>query len=219
MTGRNVRARTRSAVVAVACLSIAVGGCATGSSPAPAEAPASTARPSGPLPIKVGTALGTYATTSFQPQLTLTVASDGWLFPFVDDDDEAGLIRAGDLGLYMSRIGQVVDPTSHQPVAAPDDLVAWLAAHPDLEAGSPGSATLAGSDVAWVDVAAVGDDVEIFAFPTGNLRVSAGTTGRFWVLPLEGPDLVVSGLAPTDAFDAAIPDIESIVETIKIEGA
>ena len=62
------------------------------------------------------------------------------------------------------------------------------------------------------------EDVEIFAFPTGNLRVSAGTKGRLWVLPLEGADLVVSGLAPVDAFESAIPDIESIVETIEIEG-
>jgi hypothetical protein len=193
-------------------------GCSTSSSGTSAPSTAATTQPSGPLPIKVGMATpGTYTTTLFEPTLTFDIGSDGWLFFFADDDDEMAVGKSGDVELIASRVSQVVDPTSHQAVAAPEDLIAWLQAHPELDVQAADPASIAGETARAVDVAAPGDaDVEIWAFPTGNVRVSAGAKSRIWVVPMDGPDLVLSGLAPVASFDTALPELEAIVQSMEI---
>ncbi|MBA3476692.1 MAG: hypothetical protein H0T10_08075, partial [Actinobacteria bacterium] len=151
------------------------------------------------------------------PALTFSVTSDGWLFFFQDDDDEMAVGKSGGIELTAGRVGKVVDPQSHEGLAAPDDLVAWLSSHPDLGAEPPQPVRIADLEGQSIDVTAKGpDEVEIFAYPTGNLRIVAGTRARIWVLPYEGPDLVFSAFAPKESFEQALPDIESIVDSMRI---
>jgi hypothetical protein len=180
---------------------------------------APTARPSGPQGIRVGTASpGSWETTAFKPTLTFTLASDGWFFFFQDDDDEMALGRSGGIELTASRVGNVVDPTSHKSVSAPDDLVAWLGSHPALDAETPQPATIAGIDSQSIELSASGgQDVDIFAFPTGNLRVAAGSRARIWVVPYAGPDLIVIGFAPDAKFEESRSEIQSVVDSMEIE--
>jgi hypothetical protein len=190
----------------------------TPATPSQHSAAAPTTRPTGPLPIGVGMAPpGSWTTTAFEPTLTFSVNTDGWMFFFQDDDDEMAVGKSGDIEVTAGRVGNVVDPTSHKDVPAPDDLVAWLASHPALDSRTPQPATVGGIDGRSIEVTNTGgQDVDIFAYPTGNLRVSADTRARFWVLPYEGPDLVFSGLAPEASFDDALPDIQSIVDSMEI---
>ncbi len=205
--------------VAVALAASSIAACSTTPSATPQPATAApTARPSGPLPIRVGTATqGSYTTTAFKPALTFTITSDGWLFFFQDDDDEMAVGKSGDIELTAGRVGRVVDPQSHQGVAAPDDLVAWLASHPDLDAEPPQPVRIAGLGGQSIDVTNNGlEEVDIFAYPTGNLHLDAGTRFRIWVLPYEGPDLVFCAIAPKASFEQALPEIQSIVDSVRI---
>jgi hypothetical protein len=184
--------------------------------PAPTTPAPATPAPSGPVAIREGQAgAGTYTTTSFKPTVLLTLPSDGWRFFFTDDDDEMALGK-GDVELTGGRVANVLDPT-HKVVPAPDDLVSWLASHPRLEAEAPQPATVGGIVGQYIDVKNTGSsDIDIFAYPTGNLRVSADTTARVWVLPYDGPDLVFTGFALSSRFQGALPTLQPIVDSIVI---
>jgi hypothetical protein len=179
-----------------------------------------TPRPSGPLPIRVGMAdPGSWTTTAFDPKLTFSVPAEGWMFFFQDDVDEMA-IGTSDVEVTAGRVANVVDPASHHAVAAPDDLVGWLASHPELDASAPLDVTAAGIDGRSIEVSNTSAvDVDVFAYPTGNLRVSADTRAVFWVLPYEGPDLVFTGLAPIGLFDGVLPEMQSLVDSVEIEGS
>jgi hypothetical protein len=172
--------------------------------------------PSGPTAIREGQAsAGTYTTTSFMPPVQLTLPSDGWRFFFKDDDDEMA-VGKGAVEFTGGRVANVLDPT-HKVVPAPDDLVSWLASHPRLEAGTPQPATIGGIVGQSIDVKNTDtSDIDIFAYPTGNLRVAAGTTARIWVLPYEGPDIVFTGFALSSFFDESLPTMQQIVDSIVI---
>jgi hypothetical protein len=128
--------------------------------------------------------------------------------------------KSGDIEVPGGRVAKVVDPVSHAAVAAPDDLVAWLASHPDLDAGTPQDVTVGGIDGRSIEVSNTSaDDVDIFAYPTGNLRVSSDTHAVFWVLPYDGADLVFGGLAPIGSFEGVRPEIQSLIDSVEIGGA
>lgn len=179
--------------------------------------PEPSAAPSGPIAIREGPAsAGTYTTTSFEPTVVLTLPSDGWRFFFQDDDDEMALGK-GDVELAGGRVANVLDPATRTVVPAPDDLVSWIAAHPGLEAESPQPASVGGIVGQSIDVMNTGTvDIDIFAYPTGNLRVSAGTTARLWVLTYDGPDLVFTGFGRSSQFQQALPILQPVIDSIVI---
>jgi hypothetical protein len=184
--------------------------------PAPTTPAPTPPAPSGPVAIREGKAdAGTYTTTSFKPTVQLTLPSDGWRFFFTDDDDEMAMGK-GAVEFTGGRVANVLDAT-HKVVPAPDDLVSWLAAHPRLEAGTPQPATIGGIVGQSIDVKNTDtSDVDIFAYPTGNLRVAANTTARIWVLPYEGPDIVFTGFALSSFFEESLPTMQQIVDSIVI---
>jgi hypothetical protein len=146
----------------------------------------------------------------------LTIPSDGWRFFFQDDEDELA-VGTSEVELAGGRVANVLDPITHAITPAPDDLVAWLGSHPGLEAESPEPATVGGIAGQSIDVTNKGAaNVDIFAYPTGDLRISAGTTARIWVLPYDGPDLVFSGFARTTTFQQALPILQAIIDSIVI---
>lgn len=146
----------------------------------------------------------------------LTIPSDGWRFFFQDDEDELA-VGTSEVELAGGRVANVLDPITDTITPAPDDLVAWLGSHPGLQAGSPDPATVGGIAGQSIDVTNTGAaNVDIFAYPTGNLRVAAGTTARIWVLPYDGPDLVFSGFARTTTFQQALPILQAIIDSIVI---
>jgi hypothetical protein len=76
---------------------------------------------------------------------------------------------------------------------------------------------VAGIDGRSIDVTAKGGrDVEIFAYPTGNLRVSADARALILVLPYQGADLAFTGFAPDASFEDAWPEIKSVIDTVQI---
>ena len=185
--------------------------------PAATISPAPTPDPDAPTAIREGPAsAGTYTTTRFEPTVRLTLPSDGWTFFFQDDNDEM-VVGKGDVELTGGRVAEVVDPTSHLAVPAPDDLVSWFGSHPAFEATAPQPVIVGGIVGESIDVTNVGNTpIDIFAYPLGNLKVATGTTARVWVLPYGGSDLVFVGFAPSATFQEALPTLQALVDSIVI---
>jgi len=161
-------------------------------------------------------AAGTYRTTAFEPPLQFTVG-DGWRAAFADDSDEIALDHEGmAIFLAMTRVSQVVDQSSGSAVDVPDDLIGWLTGHYALDTSEPRSVEIAGISGEMVDACVTGDR-EMFAYGTGNMRVTSGDRVRYYVLPLDGPDLtIVIATTSETGLDAALEAVQPIMDSLEI---
>jgi hypothetical protein len=160
-------------------------------------------------------AAGTYQTTRFQPTLLFTFA-DGWSPYFPDDADEVGLKGPG-VDFYVVRPTQVRVPEQVTATTAPDDLLAWIVNHPRLKASDPTSVEVAGVSGSYVDIPQRDVDVTLFHFDSADLHVPPEGTGRLYVLPLDGADLVILALAPEGgSYEAAIAAAQPVVDSLAI---
>ena len=57
---------------------------------------------------------------------------------------------------------------------------------------------------------------DLFAFPTGNFHIPLGTRLRFTVVPMDGPDLVITTGGPIDEFDAAMARTKPMLDSLQI---
>ncbi len=212
--------RRRACSILAAVMGFILVACAERST-APSVTPASpspTVAPTGPFALRAGALPpGEYTTTLFQPPLAFAI-DDGWRALFPDDEDEVALEGQGGAFFAISRVSEVVDPTTRAAVAAPDDLIEWLTTHPQLTSERPKVVTIAGLSAQAVDVTvADGSEREIFAFPSGNLKIPEGVTYRCQVLQLEGPDLTIIIGAPNAGFADAVERIQPVLDSIEIE--
>jgi hypothetical protein len=193
-------------------------------SPAAATAtPAPTSSPvaSGPQKIMGGLLQpGEYTTTVFKPTLHFTLG-DPWIALAADDPTGIGMDRPDESGLFaFTRLAKVVDPTTHQAVAAPDDLLGWLLTHPGFDwAGGRTSVEIAGLSSEMVDGHVQGKgSSELFAYDEGNLRVIGGAHVRIYNLPLDGRDLtiLVTGYENESNFEAIAKAAQTILDSLVI---
>ena len=139
-----------------------------------------------------------YTTTAFEPPLTFTLGP-GWNALFPDDSDEMALEFGADGGFYITRVANVVDPTTKATIPVTDDLIDWLAAHPALDPiTGPAATSVAGHAARSLEARAVAA-ADVFVYPTGNMRFDDGWTLRYRVVPLEGPDLTIVVFGTSDA--------------------
>lgn len=181
----------------------------------PVASPSASASPSAPVPIREGVLeAGTYTTTAFDPTLVLTLG-DGWHALFQDDLDEVAFEDAGAF-LGLTRPATVIDPAPAGAIPAPDDLATWLLQHPSLVATEPTAVEIAGHEGVTFDVGLESGtaQLDIFAYPTGNLHLQPGTLTRLWVVPMEGPDLVILAMAPEADFDEAVVRVGKVVASL-----
>jgi hypothetical protein len=159
---------------------------------------------------------GTYRTNHFEPTLLLTFP-DGWSQFFPDEDDEI-YIGSEDAELAISRAAQVVDPKSHAPVDAPDDLLEWLTHHPAFDAPEAVAIQLGGVDSHYVDLPGPSADTKIFHFPGGDFHIPPGVATRVYVVPLERSDIsfVILPHANGGTIEAAIEAAHPVVAALEI---
>lgn len=101
-----------------------------------------------------------YEGFTFRPKTEVIVPAE-WM-AFVDEDnfllvEPIEMTAGGMLGMYVVRVTKVADPataTTGTPkfVAAPDDILAWLQAHPLLEVSEPKTVKVDGGTGQMVDV-------------------------------------------------------------------
>jgi hypothetical protein len=201
-------------------LALTFGAAVAGQSAEPLEpvaSPSAYASPTIPVPIREGTLeAGTYTTTAFDPTLTFTL-DEGWYALFQDDLDEVAFESAGAF-LGMTRPAGVIDPPPRGAVPTPTDVATWLSQHPALVATAPTTVEIAGQEgVTFEVVLEPGPtQLDIFKYPTGNLRLLQGTRTRFWVVPMDGADLVILAEAPEASFEEAAVRAEQVVASLLI---
>jgi hypothetical protein len=209
---RNVVTVAVTALVLVACA-----GAPPSSSPvAPSPSSPSAIATDGAGRLRAGPLeAGVYATTAFEPRLRFTVG-DGWRALFPDEDGELALEHEAGSFLGFDRISEVVDRAAGGAVDAPDDLVAWLLEHPELDSAAGPSVELAGLSATSVDARTGDAEVEIFAYPEGNWRMPPKHASRFYVVPMDGLDLVVVISAPIEGIEAALERSQQILESVEL---
>ena len=165
---------------------------------------------------------GVSATTAFRPRLTFPINDDRWQVLFDDDEDELALEDDSGKGTMFlaGRISQVVGPDG-AVMDAPDDLVALLGSYPMLTATAPAGTTVDARPATSIDI--TNEDrqqADLFAFanafPTGNFHIPPGTRLRFTVVPMDGPDLVITTGGPIDEFDAAMARTKPMLDSLQI---
>jgi hypothetical protein len=161
---------------------------------------------------------GRYRTSQFVPTLTFTLG-DGWRGSF---DDAEGTYMGKVFGfnsgeLVMGRPPQVVDPTTKQAEPTPDDLLAWISAHPAFRpVGPPKPVTVAGRPGNELEARAVAA-ADIFYSPAGNFHTNAdGGCLRFTVVPMDGPDLTFISIAKPEAFAAMRAEVDQILASLEV---
>jgi hypothetical protein len=162
---------------------------------------------------------GRYSTTAFQPTLRLTLG-DGWTARFPDDVDEIAFDRPNQDFVAITRVSSVLDPRTGTVGPVPDDLMGWLTANPNYESSETPVpveiAGLAGTTIAGQVKAGLAP-TDTFAYDTGNMRIIGGDRMRYYVLPLDGPDLTVVVSGRTDSgFAAAVAALQVLLDSLEI---
>jgi hypothetical protein len=186
-----------------------------------------TSAPAGPTPAASGERSfhagplepGEYTTTVFDPTLRVSLRG-GWLGSGVDEPSSISIDRQDHGGtLAMARVTHVVDPTSHLEVPVGDDLVGWLIAHPAFEGmDHPTPVTIAGVTGSMMDGHAIAD-AEMFAEGGWTMAVGIGWHVRFYVLPLDGPDLMIIVSGMTDgSYISTMEQAQPVLDSLRIVG-
>jgi hypothetical protein len=158
---------------------------------------------------------GIYQTNAFEPTLVFALP-DGFSQYFPDDDDEIALGGPG-VDLNITRPSQVIDPETRAAADTPEDLHAWFLDHPSYDSPVPQSMTIAGIAASYIDLPAVSADVQLFHYPSGDMHIPPGIALRVYVVPLDGPDLVLLMLpGGGEAFAEAAATTQPIVESLDI---
>jgi hypothetical protein len=137
------------------------------------------------------------------------------LDPDFDDDPDEVALEHGVAFMGITRVTRVVDRSTGTTVDAPEDLFAWLSEHSALTVERTEAVTIAGLP-GMMREATVAHSTETFAYPTGNMRATAGDRTRFYVLTLDGPDLTIVVQAPPAEFDAMVEEVEAVLESLEV---
>ena len=158
---------------------------------------------------------GRYLQTGISPHVSFVLSTD-WQAYFADADGVyLGYLNGVELG--VNRPEQVVDPVSNRAEDSPDDLAAWLAANPTFDAVERTAVEMDGRRATRIDGAATRAQ-DLFAYASGNFHTQTGLRYRFYVIRLDGPDLVILLLGPRDEFEAASSALDAIVDSVRIGG-
>ena len=181
--------------------------------PTPTHAPTPTPAPTIP-PLRSGnSAAGTYRIEQLDPEVHLTLP-DGWELYF--NDAGGAYLNTGGGELLVGRPKEVIVPDENEHQPAPEDLMAWLVEHPSLNVTDPTPVDISGHDASYVEIDTT-HKVDVFYDPLGNFHVGPGTGVRFYVIPLDGPDILVALLKDEfGQFDTALEAGVPIVESIEI---
>jgi hypothetical protein len=116
--------------------------------------------------------------------------------------------------MAITRVTKVIDRTGTIPV--PDDLIGWLAANPNFSwSGKPVAVTVGGIAGAMLD-GTVKTGTDVFVYESGNMRVATRDHVRYYVLPLDGPDLTIVLMSPGDGFEALLDRAQATLDSLEI---
>jgi hypothetical protein len=173
---------------------------------------------------------GEYRWEVFEPTIDFTLARDGWWYG-LPQQGFAGVNRypsEPDLAVLVFRPTAVYEADGITATDPPEDLAAWLQAHPLLTTGPAEATQLDGRKAVRFDVTVtasnrpcdLGDGVKVpcaVLAPIPNnsdARSGVGERSRVWVLDLDGPTMI-SVTATADRFDEFVEEGQAIVESMR----
>jgi hypothetical protein len=175
-----------------------------------------TPQPTEPFAIREGSlAPGRYLQAGFPPGVSFVLGT-GWRAYF-DDKDGAYLGGPQGIEIGINKPPKVNDPTTNQPIDTPADLAAWLAQSTAFSSATTSAISVGGVPATLVDATSKVEK-DLLAYASGNFHTVPGARYRFYVFPMEGPDLVFFIAGPGAAFEANLPLMKAIVDSIKVGG-
>ncbi len=164
--------------------------------------PSAERRP-GPRPLEVTGDLlapGTYATSDFSERLMFDVGSDPWIVR--QEEPAIVTLTSPRAELAFATPRRVYEKVERRFVPRarplPDDLVAWLASRPDLDAGEPSSVRVGGRPATAIDVEVreLYEEAELLGCPLPCLPLAPGGTAEPLFLTHTHRVLVFDGTPP-----------------------
>lgn len=185
-------------------------------SPVPTPPPTATPAASPTIPrLATGNReAGTYRTYQSNPQVLLTLPQ-GWSVYF--DEPDGTYLTLGKAELLVGKSSDVIDPETHERTPNPADVMAWLVAHPDLNATDPTPVQISGYEASYVEIEPT-TSVDVFYDPLGNFHVGPEQgRSRFYVIPWDGRDLFIAVLeSPSGTFEEALAVGVPVAESVEI---
>jgi hypothetical protein len=179
---------------------------------APNEIPA----PTDPTPpFGAGTVpAGLHQFSQFDVPLSM-VFSDGWMAAFPPDNDEIAL--DGPVFLAISHPSMVVDADSGEFVPAPEDLVAWVGTHKNLDASDPVETTLGGRAAFMIDATAL-EGTKTLAFNVADaILVTKSDRMRLIVTDVDSKTVTALMIASPADFDTRVAAGQALLDTLRFE--
>jgi hypothetical protein len=234
ITWRSTRMTRAARLVAVAAMAaLAIGGVSllaggigdADPSPSPSVNASPTPGASEASPSSSAAATTTFTTTT-EPRLAIDLPPE-WLA-----SESGSVIRMSYLGpgfetsnLWLIRLeaSQVVE-TGGTPGPVPDDLLAWIAAHPGMSGATEGEVAIGGSNVPTVEVTGAqsgNTNVEhtlLVVADTDEGEIAVASFERWWFAELEdgaGGEVLV-GISDPD--DAAIERAAELLGSLRAAG-
>ena len=187
-----------------------------------------------PVPQGEGVALrpGPYTSKKFEPPLSFSVLDGGWQVEIPEAPDVLDISR-GEEEFGFFNVRNVYDPNefaAQQP--APEDMVAWLQEHPNLEAEKPSQVSVGGVRGQQLDVVATdvpNKSIEfcgvpcVLLYPTSegfNFVILEEAKHRFIVLEgVRGETVIVAFGAPAVDFEEFLPEAQKMLKTVDWKGS
>lgn len=180
--------------------------------------------PNEPLPA------GEYATSLFTPGLTFAVVGEGWRVRYPELPDVFDIGQAAS-GIGFLNVRTVFDPSraaEEVEKSAPQDMVAWIRQHPNLDADEPSPVTVGGVSGTRLDVgvsSAPKDYPKHCSLPCVPLfqlsdQVSfwMGEGERYRVIVLEGvtgETVTIAIGGPAEEFETFFPKAQEVLDSVE----
>jgi hypothetical protein len=204
------------AVIATACNAVQTAPSSVPSAASTVVPATPTPQPTEPFAIVGTLAPGRYLQAGFPPGVSFVLPS-GWQAYF-DDADSAYLGGPQGVEIGINKPPQVVDPKTGLGVDSPADLALWLATSPAFDTAKSSPVTIGSKSATLIEATSSGDS-GLFAYASGDFHTVAGGRYEFYVFPMDGPDLVFMLIGPTTSFEANLPMLRTIVDSVHIEGS
>jgi hypothetical protein len=178
---------------------------------------------------------GTYTTNLFKPAMSLTI-DEGWEMFLPEIGRFFSIARGGDVLrlITVSNLARLVAPTwngdeatlESSLIPVPDDLARWFAAHPRHQTGPIARIRVGDVEGQMIDARTVSgykirgclpDGCVLLLVPQSDFTafIPVGYTTRHVIVEVDDETIVISILAPHDAFDEFLPEAMRVVSSLR----
>lgn len=194
-------------------VSVLISSCAPAATPAPTAVPPTVAptvvASQGPVP---------FSSKVYKLHMSVSFGAD-WhaIDDFTDLVTVAGKQKDWNVGFNIVSNAKVADPVSGAQIPFPADFASWIKSNPDFKADEPTEVTVAGFKGTQIDATPIPTKQKDFLYMSGtkwNIIPSAEQWRFILLNDVNGERLLVLLIAPTDQFNDAVQQSQSILDSV-----